>query len=253
MAADTNTDAKGNAEAGAEAFPTLTDADMAVMDGLGTRRPITVGEYLYREGDQTYDFMVVVSGAIDVVASDGRGGEETIVANHGAGKFLGELNLLSGMRVFVSARVVEAGEVIVIPVSDVNRAEQFYRKLTHDVGLFSGARGDDVGFCDTTLQVGDLWSPALVKALRSCQVFVALCSPTYFSRPSCGKEWMIFTKRLERIERGASGGPASSLIPLRWVPMTMSTVPSKSPRCVSATSLSLWNRDMARSTTGNWA
>ena len=66
-----------------EAFPTLTDADMAVMDELGTRRPITAGEYLYREGDLTYDFMVVVSGAIDVVAANGRGGEKTIVAQHG--------------------------------------------------------------------------------------------------------------------------------------------------------------------------
>ena len=55
----------------AEAFPTLSDADMAVMAELGTRRPIVAGEYLYREGDQTYDFVVVVSGAIDVVAHDG--------------------------------------------------------------------------------------------------------------------------------------------------------------------------------------
>ena len=86
-----------------EAFPTLTDADMAVMDELGTRRKITAGEYLYREGDLTYDFMVVVSGSIDVVAGNGKGGETTIVAQHGARKFLGELNLLSGMRVFVSA------------------------------------------------------------------------------------------------------------------------------------------------------
>jgi thioredoxin reductase (NADPH) len=104
----------------AEAFPTLTDADMAVMDELGTRRPMAVGEYLYREGDVTYDFMVVVSGAIDVfVTRDGV--EETIVAQHGPGRFLGELNLLSGLRVFVSARVVEAGEVIVIPRENLRR------------------------------------------------------------------------------------------------------------------------------------
>ena len=56
----------------AVAFPTLTDADMAVMDKLGTRRPMAAGDYLYREGDPTYDFMVVVSGAVDMVVS-GRG------------------------------------------------------------------------------------------------------------------------------------------------------------------------------------
>jgi thioredoxin reductase (NADPH) len=104
-----------------EAFPTLSEADLAAMDELGTRRPIAAGEYLYREGDATYDFMVVVSGAIDVVATNGKGAEETIVAQHGAGKFLGELNLLSGLRVFVSARVTEAGEVIVIPRENLRR------------------------------------------------------------------------------------------------------------------------------------
>ena len=88
------------------AFPTLTDADMAVMDKLGTRRPMAAGEYLYREGDVTYDFIVVVSGAIDMVVSDGAG--EQLVAQHGRGRFLGELNMLTGMRVFVSARVVES-------------------------------------------------------------------------------------------------------------------------------------------------
>ena len=65
----------------AVAFPTLTDADMAVMDKLGTRRPMAAGEYLYREGDPTYDFMVVVSGAVDMVVSGN--GEEEIVAQPG--------------------------------------------------------------------------------------------------------------------------------------------------------------------------
>jgi thioredoxin reductase (NADPH) len=101
------------------AFPTLTDADMAVMEELGARRPMAVGEYLYREGDVTYDFHVVVSGMIEVVAHDGA--EEQIVAQHGPGKFLGELNLLTGMRVFVSARVVEPGEVIVVPRDRLRR------------------------------------------------------------------------------------------------------------------------------------
>ena len=32
------------------AFPTLSDADLAVLDELGTRRPVAAGEYLFREG-----------------------------------------------------------------------------------------------------------------------------------------------------------------------------------------------------------
>jgi thioredoxin reductase (NADPH) len=95
------------------AFPTLTDADLAVLRGWGTCRPTARGEYLYREGDGTYDFYVVLSGEVEVVArSDG---EEHVVARHGARRFLGELNLLTGLRVFVSTQVVEPGEVLVIP------------------------------------------------------------------------------------------------------------------------------------------
>ena len=101
------------------AFPTLTAADMAVLEGLGTRRPMAAGEYLFREGDQTYDFMVLVSGTVDVIAHSGT--EEKVVTQHGPGRFLGELNMLSGLRVFVSARVAESGEVIVVPRDRLRR------------------------------------------------------------------------------------------------------------------------------------
>src|SRR5438067_2965101 len=95
------------------AFPTLDDSELAVLQALGSRRSVAVGEYLYREGDTTYDFYVILSGAAEIVVrSDG---EERIITRHGPGQFLGELNLLSGQRVYLSARVVEPGEVIVVP------------------------------------------------------------------------------------------------------------------------------------------
>jgi hypothetical protein len=31
-------------------FPILTDSELAVLEALGTRRPVAAGEYLYREG-----------------------------------------------------------------------------------------------------------------------------------------------------------------------------------------------------------
>src|SRR5436309_2793167 len=104
---------------GAAAFPTLDDSDIAAFDALGTRRTTDVGDYLYREGDTTYDFYVVVSGAIDIIVRSDD--EERLITRHGPGRFLGELNLLTGMRVFVSARVVEAGEVIAVPRAALQR------------------------------------------------------------------------------------------------------------------------------------
>ena len=57
----------------AVAFPTLTDEELAFFDTLGTGRTTAAGEYLYREGDATYDFYVVVSGAVDIVVSAAAG------------------------------------------------------------------------------------------------------------------------------------------------------------------------------------
>jgi thioredoxin reductase (NADPH) len=95
------------------AFPTLDDDELAALDALGTTRVIAVGEYLYREGDATYDFYALRSGAVEIVLrSDG---EERMIVRHGPGNFLGELNLLTGQRVYVTARVVESGEVIALP------------------------------------------------------------------------------------------------------------------------------------------
>src|SRR6266699_2520565 len=88
----------------AVAFPTLDDSELAVLEALGSRRSVAVGEYLYREGDATYDFYVILSGAAQIVVRFD--GEERIITRHGPGQFLGELNLLSGQRVYLSARVV---------------------------------------------------------------------------------------------------------------------------------------------------
>ena len=63
------------------------------------------GDYLYREGDASYDFYVIVSGAAEISECEADG-EEQLIVRHGPGRFLGELNLLTGMRVYVSARIV---------------------------------------------------------------------------------------------------------------------------------------------------
>jgi thioredoxin reductase (NADPH) len=94
------------------AIPQLDAADVALFRALGSARQVTEGEYLYRQGDLTYDFYVVVSAEIDIVVAVDGG--ERVVAHHGPGRFLGELNMLSALRVFVSARVTRSGEVIAV-------------------------------------------------------------------------------------------------------------------------------------------
>src|SRR5215467_6316952 len=68
---------------------------------------------LFREGDRGYDFIVVLSGAVSVVDHDAGAVRE--LATLGPGRFVAELNILTGGRVFATAVVREPGSVLVVP------------------------------------------------------------------------------------------------------------------------------------------
>jgi len=102
-----------------EAFLELNDAELAALTPVGDRRVVSAGQYLYREGDPAYDFYVVLAGVVEIVVT--ADGAERVLARHAAGRFLGELNLLTGQRVFVSARVAEPGEVLAVPRDALRR------------------------------------------------------------------------------------------------------------------------------------
>ena len=104
---------------GEAVIPDLDDSEIESMEPHGTRCVVRAGDYLYRAGDTGYDFYVVLSGSIEIVLEVD--GDEQVIVTHGPGKFLGELNLLTGLRVFVSARVAEDGEVLAIPVEELRR------------------------------------------------------------------------------------------------------------------------------------
>jgi thioredoxin reductase (NADPH) len=110
-----------------DAFPELTDAELAALGQLGVHRAVSAGEYLYREGDAGYDFYVVLAGAVEIVVNSE--GKDRVIVRHPARRFLGELNLLTGQRVFVSARVAESGEVLAVP------REAFRRLIATDASL----------------------------------------------------------------------------------------------------------------------
>jgi thioredoxin reductase (NADPH) len=106
------------------AFPRLSEAQIEALAAHGYRRGTQPGEVLFREGDPSCDFFVVLAGKVAIVA--GYGGDERVISVHGPGRFLGELNLLTGETVFVTAVVREPGEVLVVP------AERLRRLVTAD-------------------------------------------------------------------------------------------------------------------------
>jgi thioredoxin reductase (NADPH) len=97
------------------AFPRLAEDQRTRLRAVGELRRVTPGELLFREGDEAYDFFIVESGAVAMV--QGYGAENRVIAVHGRHGFLGELNLLTGARVYLTAVVRDAGEVIQVPAA----------------------------------------------------------------------------------------------------------------------------------------
>jgi thioredoxin reductase (NADPH) len=96
------------------AYPRLSDAQIDALRPFGEVRPTREGEVLFREGDEHYDFHVVLAGTVAMIEDTGE--EERVIAVHGAGRFLGELSLLIGQPAFFTALVREPGEVLTVPV-----------------------------------------------------------------------------------------------------------------------------------------
>ncbi len=80
--------------------PSLSASQLATLAGLGEERRADVGEVLYRVGDRRYPFIAILAGEVAIL--DAAGQE---IVRHGPSAFLGELNLLSGQTVFLTAVV----------------------------------------------------------------------------------------------------------------------------------------------------
>jgi thioredoxin reductase (NADPH) len=86
----------------APASPSLSTSQLATLAAAGEERTAAVGDVLYRVGDAAYPFIAIREGEVAIL--DAAGNE---IVRHGASGFLGELNLLSGQTVFLTALVTK--------------------------------------------------------------------------------------------------------------------------------------------------
>jgi thioredoxin reductase (NADPH) len=102
------------------AFPRLTDEQIAMLSEYGRRRAVEADEVLVQEGEPCDDFYVILEGRVAVI--EDVDGEQRIVRVHGPRRFLGEIGLLQGEASFVSAVACEPGEVLAIPLANLQAA-----------------------------------------------------------------------------------------------------------------------------------
>ena len=91
-------------------FPKLTPVQISRIEPHGRIRSTQPGEVLIEQGDTSVPFFVVITGEIEIVRPFGT--QETLITIHTDGEFTGEVNMLSGRRSLVRARVTKPGKVI---------------------------------------------------------------------------------------------------------------------------------------------
>ncbi len=85
------------------------------LRGLGRVREVAPGDVLFAAGDEDSDFFIVESGYVAIV--QGYGEENRLIAIHGPRRFLGEMSMLTGQRLYLTCVVRDPGSVIQIPIA----------------------------------------------------------------------------------------------------------------------------------------
>jgi thioredoxin reductase (NADPH) len=107
--------------------PPMDSKQLALLCRYGYARPTMTGQVLFREGERADDFFVVLSGAVALV--DHEAGVQRELATFVALRFLSEMNILTGERLFATAVVTEAGSILVVPEN------QFHEVIARDQEL----------------------------------------------------------------------------------------------------------------------
>src|SRR5215207_8213297 len=102
----------------------FTAAQLELLARHGEERTAEVGEKLFEVGDRTYPFIAIREGEAAIL--DPAGHE---IVRHRTGGFLGEMNLLSGQTVYLTAVVTEPMRYIAV------ERETLRRLLFDDSGL----------------------------------------------------------------------------------------------------------------------
>ncbi|MDX6287105.1 MAG: thioredoxin reductase [Frankiales bacterium] len=107
------------AELGLPSEAELTDEQFATLREVGELRTVSVGDVLYRAGDEGFPFIAILDAEVEIVG--GTLEQEIVVVTHGSRRFLGELGLLTDERSRLTARVSRAGQIIAVPRTELRR------------------------------------------------------------------------------------------------------------------------------------
>ena len=107
------------------ASPLMSASQLSTLAEHGEERTASVGDVLYRVGDQSYPLIAILVGVVAILDA-----ANIEIVRHGESKFLVEMNLLTGQTVFLTAVVTE-------PLSYIAVERDALRPLLFDDGPLS--------------------------------------------------------------------------------------------------------------------
>ncbi|BCB78176.1 hypothetical protein Pflav_045860 [Phytohabitans flavus] len=102
--------------------PVLDDEQFRRLADYGDVERAVAGRDLFTSGDHSYDFFLLQTASVDIVRDATAIEPERLIYEGGPGDFIGELNLLTGQHVYLTARVVTGGTVVRIGAAMLRRA-----------------------------------------------------------------------------------------------------------------------------------
>ena len=112
------------------AFPYLTEAELAMVKPFATARDYADGETVFHVGQADIDLVIVESGEVEIRNPTD---DHRVIVVHGAGQFAGDIDVLTGRPVIVTAVARGKTRVLCIPGSQLrallNRVPSFGEKL----------------------------------------------------------------------------------------------------------------------------
>ncbi|MEA2133699.1 MAG: thioredoxin reductase [Solirubrobacteraceae bacterium] len=93
----------------ASVSPILSASQLETLAALGEERTAAAGDVLYEVGDERYPFIAILEGEAAILDT---AGDE--IVRHGASGFLGELNLMTGQTVYLTAVAMQAMRYIAV-------------------------------------------------------------------------------------------------------------------------------------------
>ena len=93
------------------AWPQLDPSLIEILRERGESRNVRAGDVLFDVGQDSYDFVYVEEGAIEIIDR----ADDSVVVRIEAGNFVGELGMLMGQKTFLAGVACQESQIILVP------------------------------------------------------------------------------------------------------------------------------------------